>query len=124
MKQGNRGLCTILCLLTLSLLGCDQFGVGLTPIGDIQKAGTSFEGKDVVVRGVVRQTVKIPLVDTKIYRLKDDSGDIMVWSTAATPAEGEELIVRGRVDNALILDGRGFGLALREQERKSVWFKK
>lgn len=124
MKQGNRGLCTILCLLTLSLSGCDQFGVGLTPIGDIQSASTSFEGKDVVVRGVVRQAVKIPLVDTKIYRLKDDSGDIMVWSTATTPAEGEELIVRGRVDNALILDGRGFGLALREQERKSVWFKR
>jgi len=124
MKRRNRWTLTIFCLLSLSLAGCDQFGLGLTAIGDIQSASASFEGKDVVVRGVARQAVKIPLVDTKIYRLKDDSGEIMVWSNAATPADGEELIVRGRVDNALILDGRGFGLALREQERKSVWFKK
>ncbi|OQA33691.1 MAG: hypothetical protein BWY57_01034 [Betaproteobacteria bacterium ADurb.Bin341] len=124
MKQWNSLAILMLCLLSLLLAGCDQFGLGLTSIGDIESASAAYEGKEVTVRGVSSQAVKIPFVGTRMYRLKDASGEIVVWSNAPTPPEGEELIVRGLVENALIVDGRGFGLALREQERKSVWFKK
>lgn len=107
----------------LLLAGCDQFGVGLTPVGDIKKASAGFEGKDVTVRGTASQAMKIPLIDARLYHLKDASGEIMVWTSAALPAEGEEVIVRGRVENAMILDGRGYGITFREQERKAVWIK-
>ena len=123
MNRSVIGIGVLAAAAALWLAGCDQIGVGITPIGDIAQQSAAFEGKEVTIRGTSSQAIKIPLVDTKYYRLKDASGDIAILTNAAAPADGEELIVRGRVENALIVDGRGMGLIVREQERKSAWMK-
>lgn len=111
-------------LVLLGLSACQQLGIGLTTIADLQKDSAAYEGKEVAIRGVADQSIKIPLIGTRLYRLKDSQGEIMVISSGTLPADGEELIVRGRIQNALIMDNQGYGLTLQEQERETVWIKK
>lgn len=98
------------------LAGCGQ--AGLSPIGEITKAPAAFEGREVKLKGTASQLLKLPLTDAKSYRLKDASGEIVVWTNGAMPADGEELVVRGRVESAVILGGESFGLAVQEIERQ------
>jgi len=88
------------------------------PIGDIAQNGSAFEGREVKLRGVASQLVKLPFADTKGYRLKDTSGEIVVWTTGAMPGEGEEVVVRGRVENVAIVSGQSLGLSLKEIEHR------
>jgi hypothetical protein len=39
------------------------------------------------------------------------------------PPEGEEVIVRGRVENLIIFSGQNYGLVLKEIERKPAGMK-
>ena len=104
-----------LILCSLLLAGCGQ---GVSPIGDITQAPASFEGREVTVRGTASQVLKLPLTDAKSYRLKDATGEIAVWTTGTMPGEGEQLVVRGRIESAVILAGESYGLALKEIERR------
>jgi hypothetical protein len=104
--------------LCLALAGCDRLGIGVTPIGDITKAPASFEAKDVVLRGKVTESNKIPLLNVTIYTLQDDTGQIPVITTQSPPPVGETLTVHGKVENAAILGGRGFGVTVAERSRR------
>lgn len=104
-----------LLLCSLFLAGCGQ---SVLPIGDIAKTPAAFEGREVTLRGSASQMLKLPFADAKGYRLRDASGEIAVWTTAAMPADGEELLVRGRVESAMIVGGESFGLAVQEIERR------
>lgn len=104
-----------LLLCSLFLAGCGQ---ATSPIGDITKAPASFEGREVKLHGTASQMLKLPFADAKGYRLRDASGEIAVWTAGAMPADGEELVVRGRVESAMILGGESFGLAVQEIERQ------
>ena len=104
-------------VLVAALAGCDA-GAGAMPIGDIAQNGSAFEGREVKLRGVASQLVKLPFADTKGYRLKDTSGEIVVWTTGAMPGEGEEVVVRGRVENVAIVSGQSLGLSLKEIEHR------
>jgi hypothetical protein len=104
----------ILCSLLLA--SCGQAGV--SPIGEVARAPASFEGREVKLRGTASQLLKLPLSDAKGFRLKDASGEIVVWTSGPMPADGEELVVRGRVESAVILGGESFGLAVQEIERQ------
>lgn len=123
MNHSRIGLGIVAGVAMLCVLGCDQAGIGVTPIGDIKNQSAAFEGKEVTLRGTSSQALKIPLVDTKYYRLKDATGEMAILTNATAPADGEEVIVRGLVENALIVDGRGMGMIVREKERKSAWLK-
>lgn len=104
--------------LSLALPGCDA-SFGTTRIGDISAQAATFEGKEVKLRGTASQLVKIPLTDLKAYRLKDASGEILVLTQGEMPREGEDLVVRGKVENLLIVAGQSYGLAVKESERKA-----
>jgi len=104
-------------LLAAMLAGCDA-GSGASPIGDIAKNPNSFEGREVKIHGTASQMLKLPFADTKSYQLKDASGEIVVWTTAAMPADGEELVVRGKIENIAIISGQSLGLSLKETERR------
>lgn len=116
MKRFPIAAVLALCL-SLSLPGCDT-SFGVTRIGDITAQAPSFEGKEVKLRGTASQLVKIPFTDAKGYTLKDASGEITVWTSGEMPKEGEEVVVRGRVENLVILAGQSFGLVVKEKERR------
>ena len=100
----------------LLLAGCDA-GQGAIPIGEITKAGASFEGREVKIKGRTSQQIRLPFTESKGYSVKDASGEIVVWTTAQLPADGEEVVVRGRVESVAVIVGQSYGLSLKETQR-------
>lgn len=91
--------------------------MGLSTIGEITQGATTFEGREVMLKGVASQLLKMPFTETKSYRLKDATGEIVVLTTGVMPGEGEKVIVHGRVENLVIVAGQSYGLVLKEIER-------
>lgn len=100
--------------LSVGLLGCDS----PVKIGDVERNPGAFEGKEVRLQGIAGQTVKIPLVEVKAYRLKDATGEVQVIAASDLPKEGDEVVVRGRVESVAIVAGQSFGLTVKEIERR------
>ncbi len=110
-----------LALVVVAAAGCANLGIGVTPAADIKRSPSSFEGKEVTVKGTVREVTKLPIVELKTYVLADSSGEITVTTKAAPPAQGDKLIVRGVVGSTAIIGGHSFGVHLAERERSSAF---
>jgi cytochrome c-type biogenesis protein CcmE len=104
-------------LLSLGLLGCDSSPQAVK-IGEVVQKAASFEGHEVKLQGTASQAIKIPLVEAKAYRLKDATGEVLVWTSGDLPKEGEEVVVRGQVENIAVIAGQSYGLTVREIERR------
>ena len=99
--------------------GCAQIGIGVTNVADIRRSPAAYEGKEVVIKGTVRNVTKLPIVELKSYVLADSSGEMTVTTKGVPPAKGDKLIVRGQVASAAIVGGHSFGLHVGERERSS-----
>lgn len=106
-----------LAALACALAACDALGIGFTPIKEIVAAPARFEGDEVKVSGEVTSVTKIPFVDGAAFVLRADGAELLVTTAGAPPALGDEVSVRGRVENAAIVGGRSLGLRLIELER-------
>jgi cytochrome c-type biogenesis protein CcmE len=109
-------------LLGAALAGCDYLPFGYTRIGDVTAAPASFEGKEVRLRGVASPALKIPFTDSKAYLLRDPSGEITVMTVGAMPKEGETVVVRGRVENVVLIAGQSLGVTVKEVSRSTPPF--
>ena len=98
---------------------CAQLGIGTTSVADIKRSPASFEGKEVSVKGTVREVTKLPLVELKSYVIADSTGEITVTTKSTPPSKGDKLVVRGQVASAAIVGGHSFGLHLAERDRSS-----
>ena len=107
--------------LALAAAGCGHLGIGVTPAADIKRNPASFQGKEVTVRGTVREVTKLPIVDLKTYVVADSSGEITVTTKGTPPAKGDKVVVRGEVASAAIVGGHSFGLHLAERDRSSTF---
>lgn len=107
--------------MTLVAAGCGHLGINVTPTADIKRSPASYEGKEVTLRGTVREVTKLPIVELKSYVLADSTGEITVTTKSAPPAKGERLVVRGVVSSAAIIGGHSFGLHLGERERSGTF---
>lgn len=92
-------------------------GISATPVGDIAKSPASFDGKEVTLRGTVKDQTRIPLV-MKSYVLKDSSGEIMILTNGDLPKTDEKLTVKVKVQNLAILNGESLGIAATEISRR------
>ncbi|MDD5562700.1 MAG: hypothetical protein PHQ91_03220 [Thermoanaerobaculaceae bacterium] len=72
-----------------------------TKIGDIQKAPGQWDGRTVTVAGKVTGTHNLLVV--KYYQVDDGTGEIAVVTQSALPKEGENVRVKGRVEQAFAL---------------------
>ena len=113
----QRALCALALAASLLVTGCEHLGIGVTPIGDIVKNPTAFEGKEVRLKGAVREITKIPFIQRKSYLLADATGEITVVAKAELPGKGDKVLVRGRVSSTVIVGGQSLGLAVDELER-------
>ena len=112
------GSAYVLCsAIVLTLAGCKYLPGGNTPIQEILHDPVKFEGKEVKVRGKASDANKIPFLNIKTYMLKDDSGGLLVVTSGELPSPGQDVAIRGRIDSALILSGKSFGLTLHEIEK-------
>jgi len=107
--------------LALAAAGCGHLGIGVTSMADIKRNPASFQGKEVTVKGTVREVTKLPIVDLKTYVVADSSGEITVTTKGTPPAKGDKVVVRGEVASAAIVGGHSFGLHLAERDRSSTF---
>jgi len=101
----------------LLLSGCDYLPFGLTPVKEIVTSPAQFEGKEIRVKGKVKDITKVPLIDLRLYVLDDGSGEVNVVTQNALPAVNETVTVKGVVESAAILGGQSLGLRIRETKR-------
>lgn len=106
---------SVACAVVLA--GCDYLPFGYTPIKEIIAAPASFEGKEVKVKGKVRDVIKLPILDLKAYTLYDEGGEIAVTTHGALPAANAEVALKGTVKSAVIVGGQSLGLRVEETKR-------
>jgi hypothetical protein len=119
--KSHRILPGLALAMTLVAAGCGHLGIGVTSVADIKQSPASFEGKEVTIKGTVREVTKLPIVELKTYVVADSTGEITVTTKSTPPAKGERLIVRGEVSSAAIVGGHSFGLHLGERERTGTF---
>lgn len=74
-----------------------------TPIAEIHSNLRKFDGTSVTVRGEVEETYN--LLGIKWFRLRDDSGSIVVVTQRGLPERGRELTTTGIVKEMFNLGG-------------------
>jgi hypothetical protein len=85
-------------------------------IADLQRHPARYQDRTVSVSGVVTSSWGVPLLPFRLYKVDDGTGQVTVISQGfRTPAQGERVRVRGRVEDLAILGGRPLGLHLREE---------
>jgi hypothetical protein len=89
-----------------------------TPISEVNKSPASFDGKEVILHGVVKEPTRIPLINLKSYLLKDDSGEIVILTGGNLPRADEELSVKVKVENLAIINGEPVGTTITEIARR------
>ncbi|MDP2241177.1 MAG: hypothetical protein Q8K18_13580 [Burkholderiales bacterium] len=108
---------TWIVLAVLALAGCDYLPFGYTPVRDIVAAPANFEGKEVKLRGTVRDVTKLPMLNVKTYTLLDDAAEITVATEGNLPAVNDRIALKGTVKSVMILGGQSLGLRVEETKR-------
>ena len=105
----------LVAALGILLGSCDRLRA--TPINEVNTSPANFDGKEVVLHGVVTELTRIPLIDMKSFVLKDDSGEIAILTHHDLPKSGQELSVKVKVQNLAIINGEPLGTTITEIER-------
>jgi hypothetical protein len=85
-------------------------------IAELRDHPGRYQDHTVSVSGVVTTSWGAPLVPFRFYRVDDGTGEVVVFSQSSRmPARGEQVRVRGRVDDVAVLGGQTVGLHLREE---------
>lgn len=101
----------------LFLSGCDYLPFGLTPLKEIAASPAQFEGREVRVKGKVKDITKVPLLDLKLFVLDDGSGEMTVVARESLPAVNETVLLKGVVESMAIMGGESIGVHVRETKR-------
>ena len=101
--------------ITVSSTGCHR--IVATPINEVSESPANFDGKEVILHGVVKEPTRIPLINLKSYVLKDDSGEIAILTAGNLPRTNEELSVKVKVENLAIINGEPVGTTVTEVVR-------
>ena len=121
MKIAAHALPAAALALLFGLGGCDHLGIGVTPIAEIVRDPGKFKGQEVHLKGTVRDTRTIPVLNARSYVLEDPTGEISVTAKGELPAKGDKLVVRGRVESLAIIGGKSFGTGLTEFDRSKTF---
>ena len=112
----KRQLSRVLVTALIALSSACGLSLRNAHIADLQQHPGRYEDRNVTRDGIVTDSWGVPLVPFKFYRVDDGTGQIAVLSQSVrTPAKGEHVRVRGRVDNVAVLGGRSLGLHIREE---------
>jgi hypothetical protein len=105
------------------------FGLVLTAcperrsIGDIERDPGRYQGKEVAIAGIVRDSYGASIPGTNIggggYKVDDGTGSIWVLVTdGSVPSKGAEIGVKGVVGSGVNFKGRNYGLGIWEKDRR------
>ena len=114
------GLALIFSICFFLIASCQYLPVGFTPIGEIVKSPGSFEGKTIKVKGEVTEIAKFPLLEYQSYSLRDDSGEILVFTKGPLPVLHKKLAIEAKVKTTAIFNEQSIGLRLIEVKKLSI----
>lgn len=100
----------------LTLTACDYLPFGYTPIKDIVAAPANFEGKEVKLKGRVKEAIKLPILG-KAFTLQGNGAEITVMTEGTLPSVNAEVALKGTVKSAVIIGGQSLGLRVEESKR-------
>lgn len=106
----------VAAIIGILLGGCDA--INATPINEINISPANFDGKEVTLRGVAKDPTRIPLLNTKAYVLKDDSGEVTILTEADLPKMNEKITIKVKVANIAIINGESLGMTVTELSRR------
>lgn len=86
---------------------------GATDISDLLSNAEQYDGKEVRVRGTVRNVVRIPLVDIRLYNVDDGTGEVVVLTSGALPSRGDRVTVKGTFSSLGSVNGQSVGPHIR-----------
>jgi hypothetical protein len=102
-------------VLTVVVPGCAH-ALRSPSISELQRHPGRYQDHIVSVNGVVTTSWGLPLVPFRLYKVDDGTGEVTVLSQGARmPARGEQVRVRGRVNEVAVFGGQALGLHLREE---------
>lgn len=110
-------LLTVAISALMLLAGCDYLPFGYTPIKDIVAAPANFEGKEVKLKGKVKDVTKLPIVDFQKFEVQDETGEISVTTQGNLPTVDDNVRVKGTVTSTAIIGGQALGLHVKEIKR-------
>lgn len=92
-------------------------------IGDIEANPQRYQGKELAVAGVVKDSYGFSIPGTRYgggaYKIDDGTGSIWVVVTDGNvPSRGAQIGVKGRVETGISWNGRNYGLGIREKDRR------
>jgi hypothetical protein len=106
-------------LSVLALTGCPD----RKKISELQANPSKYQNKEVVVAGIVRDSYGVGIPGTRLgggaYKIDDGTGTMwIIVSDGQVPSRGSQIGVKGRLSSGVTLQGRNYGLAIHEKERK------
>jgi hypothetical protein len=108
----------ILAAMALSLMLSACGAINATPINEMNNSPANFDGKEVMLHGIAINPTRLPLLGTKSYVLKDDSGEVLILTEADLPKMNEEISVKVKVANIAIINGESLGMTVTEISRR------
>jgi len=99
--QLQKGWSAAVVLAAAALLAVACQGLLSTPIKDILGNPREFDGKDVTVKGTVKESVNVLFL--KYYIVSDGTGDVAVVTEGAVPTKGQDIVVKGQVNQAFAI---------------------
>lgn len=107
----------LVVVLFIFLSGFDFLPIGYFTVFEIRSNAEKLDGKEVKIKGTVTSLNKIWGVSSKIFKIKDKTGEIYVITQGNLPNMNETITIKAVVDNALIVAGKNFGVHLKENKR-------
>ena len=105
-RSGGRALALV---ALLALAGCGMTSIGADRIGTLLQDPAAYDGKTVKVAGKVTEVVKLPFVETRLYTVRDDTGELTVVTYGQLPRVGERVIARGTFSTLAIFGVQSLG---------------
>ena len=106
-------LLSVLMLTLVLVIGCK----GATKIGDILTDNSPYEGKTIVIKGTVGETVWLAAVEKGTYQIGDGTGTIWIITDQPPPQKGLSITTEGTVQSAFSILGKSYGTVLIETKR-------
>ena len=94
-RSARHLLAAFVLLAALGLPGCDRIALGADHIGDLLQHPADYQGKTVKVAGTVTNALVVPFVGTRLFTVRDDTGEIVVVTYGDLPAVGQKVVARG-----------------------------
>lgn len=107
----------ILAALVFALAGCDYLPFGYTEIKDVVENPATYEGKEIKLKGTVTDVAKIPLIELKLYSIRDNGNEITIVTDGDMPPVNQKIALKARVSSVAIVGGEAIGLKARETRR-------